>query len=42
MGLVCVQGKFQMKVLPAGHAIHEDEPQKTCEAVDEFIQRFKI
>jgi protein phosphatase methylesterase 1 len=37
-----MQGKFQMKVLPAGHAIHEDEPQKTCEAVDEFIQRFKI
>ena len=33
-------GKFQLKVLPAGHAIQEDEPEKTADAVDEFIQRY--
>ncbi|QDZ22779.1 protein phosphatase methylesterase [Chloropicon primus] len=36
-----MQGKFQMKVLPAGHAIQEDEPDKTAEAVDDFITRFQ-
>jgi len=37
-----MQGKFQMKVLPAGHAIHEDEPDKFCEALDGFLTRFRI
>jgi len=37
-----MQGKFQMKVLPTGHAVHEDDPAKTIEAVDEFITRFRI
>lgn len=37
-----MQGKFQMKVLPAGHAVHEDEPGKTAEAIEDFLTRFKI
>lgn len=37
-----MQGKFQMKVLPAGHAIHEDEPEKTSNCVADFLSRFQI
>lgn len=37
-----MQGKFQMKVLPAGHAIQEDEAQKTCEEIEAFCERFRI
>ena len=36
-----MQGKFQMVLLPqAGHALQEDEPRKTAEAVLAFAQRY--
>ena len=37
-----MQGKFQMKVLPAGHAIQEDEAHKTSEEIEAFCERFRI
>lgn len=36
-----MQGKFQMVLLPqAGHAVQEDEPDKTADAVASFVARF--
>ena len=37
-----MQGKFQMTVLPAGHAIHEDEPARVAGALEGFVQRFRV
>ncbi|MEW5312924.1 MAG: hypothetical protein WDW38_004522 [Sanguina aurantia] len=38
-----MQGKFQMVLLPqAGHAIHEDEPVKTADALLAFLRRFRV
>ena len=37
-----MQGKFQMTVLPAGHAIHEDEPDRVAGALEGFVKRFHI
>ena len=37
-----MQGKFQMKVLPTGHAIQEDDPDKTSEAIMDFVTRYKL
>ena len=37
-----MQGKFQMTVLPAGHAIHEDEPERVASALAGFVRRFRI
>ncbi|MEW5312926.1 MAG: hypothetical protein WDW38_004524 [Sanguina aurantia] len=38
-----MQGKFQMVLLPqAGHAIHEDEPVKTADALLAFLKRFRV
>jgi protein phosphatase methylesterase 1 len=38
-----MQGKFQLVLMPAaGHAIQEDEPDKTAEHVRQFLQRFRI
>ncbi|KAF2750636.1 protein phosphatase methylesterase [Sporormia fimetaria CBS 119925] len=35
-----MQGKFQLHVFPtAGHFVHEDVPEKTAEAVAEFVKR---
>ena len=36
-----MQGKFQTVVAPgAGHAVHEDEPQKTANALAGFLERY--
>lgn len=38
-----MQGKFQPVLLPqAGHAVHEDEPERTADAIATFIRRFRI
>ncbi|MEW5299451.1 MAG: hypothetical protein WDW36_002468 [Sanguina aurantia] len=38
-----MQGRFQMVLLPqAGHAIHEDEPVKTADALLAFLKRFRV
>ena len=38
-----MQGKFQLSVMPtAGHAIHEDQPQKVAELIATFITRHKF
>lgn len=38
-----MQGRFQLVLLPqAGHAVHEDEPEKTAEAVGGFLRRFRV
>ena len=38
-----MQGKFQMQVLPqAGHAVHEDVPEKMAEAMATFLVRNKF
>merc|ERR1712226_1560825 len=38
-----MQGKFQMLVLPkAGHAVHEDLPNRVADALATFIQRNKM
>eukprot|EP00899_Mesostigma_viride_P015126 jgi/Mesvir1/23614/Mv18296-RA.1 len=38
-----MQGKFQQTVLPkCGHAVQEDEPVKTAEAIQTLITRFRI
>ena len=38
-----MQGKFQMLVLPkAGHAVHEDVPDRVADALATFIQRNKL
>lgn len=38
-----MQGKFQMQVLPqAGHAVHEDAPEKMAEAMATFLIRNKF
>ena len=38
-----MQGKFQMQVMPqAGHAIHEDVPDKMAEAMATFLVRNKF
>lgn len=38
-----MQGKFQMQVLPqAGHAVHEDVPEKMAEVVAFFLTRNKF
>ncbi|KAL4854217.1 Protein phosphatase methylesterase 1 [Chlorella vulgaris] len=38
-----MQGKFQPVLLPqAGHAVHEDEPERVAEAIAHFIKRFRV
>lgn len=38
-----MQGKFQLVLMPtAGHAIQEDEPEKTAEHLAAFAHRFRI
>mmetsp|Transcript_17840 Transcript_17840/g.38383 ORF Transcript_17840/g.38383 Transcript_17840/m.38383 type:complete len:374 (+) Transcript_17840:102-1223(+) len=38
-----MQGKFQLVLMPmAGHAIHEDEADKTAEHLLQFLTRFRI
>ncbi|KAL4442685.1 hypothetical protein ABPG77_006679 [Micractinium sp. CCAP 211/92] len=38
-----MQGKFQPVLLPqAGHAVHEDEPERVADAIATFIRRFRI
>ncbi|GAB4813324.1 hypothetical protein N2152v2_000370 [Parachlorella kessleri] len=38
-----MQGRFQLVLLPqAGHAVHEDEPERTAQAVDAFLHRFRV
>ena len=38
-----MQGKFQLVLMPtAGHAIQEDEPDKTAEHVAAFLHRFRV
>ena len=38
-----MQGKFQMEVLPqAGHAVHEDAPDKVAEVLASFLVRNKF
>ena len=38
-----MQGKFQMQVLPqAGHAVHEDVPEKLAEILATFLVRNKF
>jgi protein phosphatase methylesterase 1 len=36
-----MQGKFQLVVLPkAGHAVHEDDPEKVAIAIAGFLKRY--
>ena len=36
-----MQGKFQTVLVPgAGHAVHEDEPRATADAIAGFVKRF--
>ena len=38
-----MQGKFQMQILPqAGHAVHEDVPDKVAEVLASFLVRNKF
>lgn len=38
-----MQGKFQLVVLPAaGHAVQEDEADKTAESLLQFLHRFRV
>lgn len=38
-----MQGRFQLVLMPqSGHAIQEDEPEKTSETILDFLQRFKL
>ena len=38
-----MQGKFQMQILPqAGHAVHEDVPEKVADILSTFLVRNKI
>ena len=38
-----MQGKFQMQVLPqAGHAVHEDVPDRMAEVLATFLVRNKF
>ena len=38
-----MQGRFQPVLLPgAGHAVQEDEPEQTAEALATFIKRFRL
>lgn len=38
-----MQGKFQLVLLPqAGHAVHEDQSERTADVIATFIQRFRI
>ncbi|DBA69992.1 TPA: hypothetical protein ACH3X2_012343 [Trebouxia sp. C0005] len=38
-----MQGKFQLVLLPqAGHAVHEDEYQRSAEVIANFMQRFRV
>eukprot|EP00898_Chlorokybus_atmophyticus_P005340 jgi/Chlat1/5807/Chrsp4S06279 len=38
-----MQGKFQLVVLPqAGHAVQEDEPARTADAIASFVAHFRI
>ena len=38
-----MQGKFQMQILPqAGHAIHEDVPEKVGDILSTFLVRNKF
>eukprot|EP00210_Caulerpa_lentillifera_P001643 g1579.t1 len=38
-----MQGKFQLALLPtAGHAIHEDDPEKVASYLTQFTNKFRI
>ena len=38
-----MQGKFQLVLLPqAGHAVHEDQSERTADVIAKFMQRFRI
>jgi hypothetical protein len=38
-----MQGKFQLILMPtAGHAIHEDEPERAAEHLLGFLRRFRV
>ena len=38
-----MQGKFQMQILPqAGHAVHEDVPEKVADVLSTFLVRNKF
>ena len=38
-----MQGKFQMQILPqAGHAVHEDVPDRVAEVLASFLVRNKF
>jgi len=38
-----MQGKFQMQILPqAGHAVHEDVPEKVADILSTFLVRNKF
>ena len=38
-----MQGKFQMQILPqAGHAVHEDVPDKVADVLATFLVRNKF
>ena len=38
-----MQGKFQLVLLPqAGHAVHEDQSERTADVIATFMQRFRI
>ncbi|KAK9838122.1 hypothetical protein WJX81_002596 [Elliptochloris bilobata] len=38
-----MQGRFQLALLPqAGHAVHEDESQRTAELLQNFTRRFRV
>ena len=38
-----MQGKFQLVVLPrAGHAVHEDAPEETATAIENFFARYVL
>ena len=37
-----MQGKFQMEILPAGHAVQEDVPERVAEVLASFLVRNKF
>ena len=38
-----MQGKFKLSVISnVGHIIHEDDPKKTAEVIDNFVKIFRI